>query len=295
MLLAIGAAEFDPPRAVTSPPVELPQPRPEDLRESRALAEKVLAAHNQMRDRERLAPLVLDPKLSSAAVAHARDMASHQEMRHAGSDGSTPLERLHRTGYKDRTSAENVAHGYDSVEAVMQGWLNSPPHRKNILGAYEQMGFGVARDEDGRPYWCAEFATPWPVVSPTEAAESLVEALNAPRKAKGKAPLKAHPVLEREASRLAERMAKEQSFAALTDSTRNLPEILGRDRVRYRRLAQAAASGQPRASDVVARWMADPAHRDNVLGNYDHVGVGYASASNGTPYWFVILAESGRQ
>jgi hypothetical protein len=55
---------------------------------------------------------------------------------------------------------ENIAYGYSTPEAVMQGWLNSPGHRANIEnGSYRSIGVGAAVGSNGRVYWAQAFST----------------------------------------------------------------------------------------------------------------------------------------
>ena len=53
--------------------------------------------------------------------------------------------------------------GYSSPEGVVQGWMKSPGHKANILGAdYTEIGVGYAFGEacDYGSYWTAVFASP---------------------------------------------------------------------------------------------------------------------------------------
>lgn len=74
-------------------------------------------------------------KLEQAARNHSQDMSDNNFTAHAGSDGSSPGDRLDRVGYNWSTWAENVASGFTSERAVFMGWLNSPGHCKNIMHA----------------------------------------------------------------------------------------------------------------------------------------------------------------
>ncbi|MDR3636433.1 MAG: CAP domain-containing protein [Isosphaeraceae bacterium] len=121
---------------------------------------QLVAAHNKLRAREGLPPLEPSPELTAAAMRHARDMASHQRMRHRGSDGTTPFQRMSQEGYDFRLAGENVAYGQPTVDAVMDAWWRSPPHRSNVLGNFSQIGTGTATAEDGSPYWCVTFGKP---------------------------------------------------------------------------------------------------------------------------------------
>jgi uncharacterized protein YkwD len=120
----------------------------------------VIEAHNRIRAEHKLPSLAVSPKLRSAAMAHARDMAERHKMSHKGSDGSNPFDRIGRVGYDYRRAGENVAAGYFSTERLMKGWMDSPPHKKNILGSFSQIGVACATGDDGKRYWCVTFGLP---------------------------------------------------------------------------------------------------------------------------------------
>jgi uncharacterized protein YkwD len=54
-------------------------------------------------------------------------------------------------------SAENVAYGQLSAKAVVDGWLKSAPHKKNIEGNYNLTGIGLAKDRKGVIYFTQIF------------------------------------------------------------------------------------------------------------------------------------------
>ena len=98
-------------------------------------------------------------RLTRAAQLHSEDQAEHDTMSHDGSDGSTPWDRARRAGY-DRAIGENVAAGYRDVAAVMEGWMNSPGHRANIMNCdAKAIGVGLANSDDGTPYWTQMFGS----------------------------------------------------------------------------------------------------------------------------------------
>jgi len=152
---ATATASCVAPRSRT-PTVPLPSPR----RPPAEVVGRVVEAHNAERARRGLAPMAVSPELEAAAVAHARDMADRRKMAHKGGDGSSPFDRMERQGYVFRSAAENVAYGFDDVDAVMSGWIRSPGHRRNILGPYAEIGVGRATARDGASYWCVTFGTP---------------------------------------------------------------------------------------------------------------------------------------
>ncbi|MEM9485750.1 MAG: CAP domain-containing protein, partial [Cyanobacteria bacterium P01_F01_bin.116] len=87
--------------------------------------------------------LVLDTDLDDTADKHSEDMAKRDYFSHTGKDGSKPWDRAEREGYETRTVGENIAAGYGSAKAVVEGWKNSPGHRANMLRAnYNEIGIG---------------------------------------------------------------------------------------------------------------------------------------------------------
>jgi uncharacterized protein YkwD len=104
-------------------------------------------------------PLAACGTLRRAAQGHSLDQASHSTMTHTGSDGSTLRQRAERSGYLGWTSlGENVAYGYGSVDAVMNGWMGSSGHRANLLNAsFTHVGVGQVAGGNGTPYWTQDF------------------------------------------------------------------------------------------------------------------------------------------
>ncbi|MEM1335937.1 MAG: CAP domain-containing protein [Actinomycetota bacterium] len=121
----------------------------------------VLELTNAERAAVGLAPLVVDPLLNEAAQFHSDDQARRNELTHFGVNGESPGDRIRDTGYRFRTWAENAAMGYRTAEHVMEGWMNSPGHRDNILrSTVTEIGLGLAYTDTGVPYWTQKFATP---------------------------------------------------------------------------------------------------------------------------------------
>ncbi len=268
-------------------PLNADEPRSDD---DARLLRSLLDAHNRERAEAKLPPLTLDPKLTLAAQVHSKDMAAHRKMTHDGSDGSTPSDRIKRQNYPFMTDAENVAEGYRTVDSLMRGWMESEHHRENILGRYTQVGFGLARDEDGEPYWTTDFATPWEKLDPAKAADDLAKAINKARFDAGLPALKLNDKLSQGATEIASRFAEADSLDP-KDPGDNLVTILKRLGYRFQKLAESAASGQPAAADVLRTWMDSKAHRQHVLDNFTEIGVGYSSSKSLKPYWCLVLAR----
>jgi len=101
-----------------------------------------------------VAALRLNDQLRTAAQVHANDMAIMGKMQHRGSDGSNVSARVSRAGFDWTAVAENIAWNQRSVEAVVNAWINSEGHCKNLMNErYRFMGFGETDF-----YWAQVFA-----------------------------------------------------------------------------------------------------------------------------------------
>ena len=104
-------------------------------------------------------PLVWDAQLQVAAQAHASDMANRNFFAHTNPDGVTASQRTTAAGYGPATG-ENIAAGYPSMEAAMQGWLLSPGHCENIMRpTYQHYALACAdgAGSDYGTYWTQSF------------------------------------------------------------------------------------------------------------------------------------------
>jgi uncharacterized protein YkwD len=111
--------------------------------------------------------LRLDPRLSQAALLHARDMLARGDLSHRGGDGSDPGLRISRAGYRWRSYRENVGAGYLDARQAMGGWMSSPGHRANVLaddvtevGIGHAEGPGMMPGNIPRRFWTLVLAAP---------------------------------------------------------------------------------------------------------------------------------------
>jgi len=123
---------------------------------------QMLTAVNALRTEAGAGPLRLCAPLTAAAEDYARLMASTDYYGHVGPDGSQPWDRMTAQGYAWRAAAENIAAGYDTAVAVLQGWHDSPHHLANLLDPqYRDVGFGRATSPGSKygTYWVQDFGT----------------------------------------------------------------------------------------------------------------------------------------
>jgi uncharacterized protein YkwD len=172
-LLAWLARRFPP--APRPPPVTPPVPPPADMDEQ---VRRLYAAQDRARVGAGLAPLRVDARLAEAAIVQARDCAATNHLDHRGVDGSWPWDRTRAAGYPGRNISENAAQqpgpslnwGGDprSPEWAVDGWMQSPGHRANLLGPYADTGAAYADSADGTRYFIAVYGNT-PLAAPLRA------------------------------------------------------------------------------------------------------------------------------
>lgn len=149
------------------------------------LARRIHDQVNSVRTDRGYAPLQWSDSLAHIARLHSGDMATHGFFAHENPEGKNLTDRAEAYGLScaskngsraTRHLAENLFYTYpyrsyeitsDSVASrryywktpseiaaeVVQGWLESPPHRRNLLGSkLRREGLGLAQAEDDRLY-----------------------------------------------------------------------------------------------------------------------------------------------
>ena len=113
---------------------------------SRISANAILDEMNLHRRRYGLTPLALNDRLSLAATDRVNDMFDQRYFDHVSPDGTQPFVWANHRGYRYSTIGENLAEGQRSASDVVNGWMNSPGHRANILGkSFEDCGLAIAQ------------------------------------------------------------------------------------------------------------------------------------------------------
>ncbi|MFD8724529.1 CAP domain-containing protein [Streptomyces sp. NPDC059629] len=119
---------------------------------------EVVDLTNGERTRAGLRPLAVDPQLATAAQAYSTDMATRDFYSHTSPEGTQPWDRAAAAGSRRRTIGENIACGQRSAAEVVDGWMNSPGHRANILKPeFTHIGIGFAGGGRAGTYWTQLF------------------------------------------------------------------------------------------------------------------------------------------
>lgn len=116
-------------------------------------ASQVVSLVNQERAKAGLKPLKTDSKLTSVAVAKAKDMYANNYFDHNSPTYGSPFDMMKQFGVSYSYAGENIAKGQQNPQAVMNAWMNSSGHRANILNAnYSSIGVAYYNGE-----WVQEF------------------------------------------------------------------------------------------------------------------------------------------
>ena len=144
---------------------------------------------NEERTSHGLQPVVPNSDLRAAALSHSNDMVANGYFEHTSPTGVTFLDRIAATGYTQTRSwvvGENLVWGlgtYSTPQSMVTAWMNSPPHRENLLKpVFREIGVAAVP------------GTPEPVSNPLGTTVSSEYGFRA-----GKKPKKAHSAKTRRA------------------------------------------------------------------------------------------------
>lgn len=111
---------------------------------SEITAQKVLNQTNLQRQNNGLPALKYSSVLSKSATDKANDMFAHNYWAHTSPTGTTPWDFFKEAGYQYTVAGENLARDFYDTESLMEGWMNSPTHKANIINSkYQEIGIGV--------------------------------------------------------------------------------------------------------------------------------------------------------
>jgi len=116
----------------------------------------VLRLVNEHRTGMGLGALKINQAIAKAAAVHTHNMATKKvPFGHDGYD-----ERMNAISKQLKNviaDAENVAYGANTAKEVVDMWLHSPGHKKNIEGNYNLTGLAIEKGTDGQLYYTQIF------------------------------------------------------------------------------------------------------------------------------------------
>ncbi|MGD6779473.1 CAP domain-containing protein [Sutcliffiella horikoshii] len=116
---------------------------------------KVIELTNAERRKNGLSDLKADASLSNVARDKSKDMQTNNYFSHTSPTHGSPFDMMRDYGISYNTAGENIAMGQRSPEEVVQAWMDSEGHRKNILTP-DFTHIGVGYVEEGN-YWTQMF------------------------------------------------------------------------------------------------------------------------------------------
>jgi uncharacterized protein YkwD len=109
---------------------------------------------NTLRRAAGLGQVQLDAQLNAAAATHSRDMAVQNRPWHFGSDGSSPLDRLNRVGYRGGLVGETISETFETETETLAAWMQDPATRDVIMSPLAtRMGISWFQEENGKIWW----------------------------------------------------------------------------------------------------------------------------------------------
>lgn len=126
--------------------------RPAAESSAAALRAATMCLVNRRRSQRKLRRLRVNAQLEAAARRHARDMVVRRYFAHQSPGGAGIVQRLLRTTYLRRYGnwrvGEVIGWGWgarSSASAIVESWMRSPAHRRQLMGDYRDFGVGVQR------------------------------------------------------------------------------------------------------------------------------------------------------
>jgi uncharacterized protein YkwD len=99
---------------------------------------------NAVRAANGVAPLQIDNRLNNSASLKAQDMFANNYWANVSPNGTQPWYWFTQAGYPYHSAGENLARGFSTSQEVINGWMNSPTHRANLLSPnFYDVGFAV--------------------------------------------------------------------------------------------------------------------------------------------------------
>lgn len=132
-----------------------------NISDVKVLENEVIRLVNIERAKKGLMALKTNWQLSRVARYKSQDMINKNYFDHYSPTYGSPFSMMESFSIRFSAAGENIAMGQRTPSEVMNGWMNSPGHRANILSAaYSEIGVGVAKNKNGMYYWTQMFIKP---------------------------------------------------------------------------------------------------------------------------------------
>jgi uncharacterized YkwD family protein/spore coat assembly protein SafA len=124
----------------------------------KSIENQVIQLTNQERAKHGLKPFAANWELSRVARYKSNDMRDKRYFQHDSPTYGSPFTMMKNFGITYRSAGENIAAGQRTAQEVVNSWMNSEGHRKNILSpSYNQIGVGYSSGGSYGTYWTQMF------------------------------------------------------------------------------------------------------------------------------------------
>ncbi len=152
--LLLTACESTQPPQLGPDGKPLPQVYRITARDSNKVVFRMLDSVNALRQAAGAGPVQMNAQLNAAAETHSRDMSRQNRPWHFGSDGSSPLDRVVRSGYTKTMLGENISETYETELETLAAWMEEKGTRDVILDRNAtDMGFAWFQESSGKIWW----------------------------------------------------------------------------------------------------------------------------------------------
>ena len=118
---------------------------------------QVIDLTNKARGKSGLKPLAVDSKLTYMAEVKSMDMYRNGYFDHTSPYYGSPFDMMKRYNISYRYAGENIAKGQQTPQEVVNAWMNSEGHRRNILSKdFTHISVGYVSGYKGK-LWSQEF------------------------------------------------------------------------------------------------------------------------------------------
>lgn len=122
--------------------------------DGRVIPFRMMESVNTLRRAAGAGPVQLDAQLNAAAATHSRDMAVQNRPWNFGSDGSSPVDRLQRVGYRGALVGEVISESFEDDSTTLAAWMSDRTSRDVIINpAATRMGIAWFQEPGGKIWW----------------------------------------------------------------------------------------------------------------------------------------------
>lgn len=153
-LMTLSACETPSSNSPTLAADGLPAPKVYRVRNAGKVQFRMLDSINSLRAAASAGPVQLNAELTAAAATHSLDMSKQNRPWHFGSDGSSPIDRVQRTGYSGAMLGEAISETYETELETLGAWMQESGTREVLLDPKAvNMGFSWHQEKNGKIWW----------------------------------------------------------------------------------------------------------------------------------------------